>query len=464
MKLRLILLILLSSTINLLAQEERITIVGSRLEGKIIGGESVREVIGDVVMTQGEVRITCDRALQYIARNEAILTGNVIAKQDTITIYTQKGYYYGNEKYTFSDTTVKLDDGHITLTADKGYYYFDFDRAEFSDNVYLVDTSNTLQADRLIYYNDLDKAVSIGNVRIFDEKSEILADSLIHLRNNDLSFAFSNIKISYPENNIIITGGYLEDQGLENYTLITKDPVLTQIDTSDNGEVDTLIVISKQLEAYQDSTNKLVASDSVRILRGEFFSVNNYSIFLRKEDKIITYKRKDEPAQPIVWYENSQLTGDSITVALNKNKIDWINIIGSSFILSKIDKYEKRFDQISGKHTKMIFENNTLNRTEVEGNVLSFYYLFEGEEPNGVLKSSSERTVLLFNDNTVGDVKLYGSIKSEYHPENLIEGKEREFTLPSFMIHENKPDKKKYINSIPNFNANIPGRKIEIIQ
>ena len=32
---------------------------------------------------------------------------------------------------------------------------------------------------------------------------------------------------------------------------------------------------------------------------------------------------------------------------------------------------------------------------------------------------------------------------SEYHPENLVEGKEKEFTLPKFIFYENSPVKQK---------------------
>ncbi|MBU1096253.1 MAG: LPS export ABC transporter periplasmic protein LptC [Bacteroidetes bacterium] len=451
-KLSLMLILLLMVSIETFAQkDEKITILGDSLVGKYIDGQNIREILGNVVMTQGNVRITCKKAIQYLARNEAELIGDVVAVQDSITIYTERGFYFGNEKYTFSETPVKLNDGHITLTADKGYYYFDDDRAEFFNNVKLKDSVNTLLADQLIYYNNLDKAVSIGNVKIFDDKSEITADSLVHFRNKDLSYGYSNIKIQYPENNVIITGGYLKDDGVNKYTFISQNPALTQIDTSDNGQLDTLIVISKVMEAYQDSTKKLVASDSVKVIRSSFYSINNYSIMFRAKDEILTYKLETDVTQPIVWYENSQLTGDTVKVKFKDKKIKWIDVLGNSFVLSKEENYENRFNQISGERTIMYFDENKLQKTEVIGNVLSYYYVFEEDEPNGVLKSSSERAKLLFKDNTVSDVKLYGSIKSEFHPENLIKGKEREFTLPSFVLYTNKPDKKNILDVIPNF-------------
>ncbi|RPI71635.1 MAG: hypothetical protein EHM47_09785, partial [Ignavibacteriales bacterium] len=71
-------------------QDEYITVVGDSLVGKVINGESVREVYSNVVLTQGDVVITCNKAVQYIARNDADLSGNVIVKQDSLTITTEE--------------------------------------------------------------------------------------------------------------------------------------------------------------------------------------------------------------------------------------------------------------------------------------------------------------------------------------------------------------------------------------
>ena len=49
---------------------------------------------------------------------------------------------------------------------------------------------------------------------------------------------------------------------------------------------------------------------------------------------------------------------------------------------------------------------------------------------------------MMFEENTVIDVRLFQSVESEYHPENLVQGKEKEFTLPNFIIYNNKPELK----------------------
>ena len=438
------LFILLLSFTALQAQtnDDIIFIIGDSLKGKVINNESIREVMGNVIMTQDNIRITCNLAIQNITRNEAELIGNVVVTQDTITILTDKGYYFGNDKYTYSDTGVTLDDGHMVLIADEGYYYFNTKVAVFNQNVELIDTINNLSSDKLTYYNDLDKAVAVDDVTISSDKSTIYSDSLIHFRESNTTYAFKNITIENSENQMVITGEELIDEGELNYTKITGDPLLVKVDTSKSGQLDTLFIRSLMMESIEDSTNRLIATDSVIIIRGEFTSSNDISILYRDDDKIFTYKREDDLRSPVLWYTTSQLVGDSIDIYLDENQLDWIDIKKDALIISRKEGYDLRYDQISGDNIKLYFSNEGIEKTEVIGDVLSIYFIFEENEPNGLLKSSSNKAKMIFDDNKVIDVKLYGSIESEYHPENLIEGNELDFTLPSFFIYKFKPNKK----------------------
>lgn len=453
MKTRIYVIIFLFASVYIFPQEanSRITIVGNTLEGNRENGRNIRKVIGNVVMTQDNVRITCDIAIQDVDRNEAELIGNVVATQDTIIIKTQRAYYYGNKKYSLSKSPISLFDGHVTLTAKTGYYYFDEDKAVFTENVKLVDSINTMISKNLVYFNNDDKAIATGNVSITDGEVIIFADSLNHLRNEKITDAFFNIKVIDKKNNSVITGRELINYGLKNHTIIKGSPVFTQIDTSKNGEIDTLYIFAKIMESYDDSSKRFLARDSVKIIRRNFYSISNYAVMFRNEDKIFTFKNEKDETPPIMWYEESQLVGDSIYVFLKNNTIDFIKINRNAFILSQQKDYPNRFNQISGDSIYLYFIDDELKKTEVYSNVLSIYYLFEDDEANGLLKSSSERARLFFENKKVTDVKLYGSILSEYHPENLIKGKELEFTLPNFIIYTNKPIKNKLTLNIANF-------------
>lgn len=441
MKILIYIFFLFASLSNAQLKNEIIRVVGDSLIGRVENGVSYREVIGNVVMTQGNVRVTCNRSIQNITENSAELIGNVVVTQDTIVITSDKGYYFGDEKFIFSDSRVKLDDGHVVLTADSGYYYFDLKKAIFHSDVQLVDSVSILNSDGLTYFNDTQKAIAVGNVDISDSASTIFCDSLNHLREHSISYAFNNVKIVNLNQQLIIYGDELFDEGEKNYTRIEGNPLLIKIDSTENGSEDTLFIRAEIFEAVEDSTQKLIASDSVKIIRGDLFSVNNYSILFRQENKLVTYKRKNDKEAPVLWYTNSQLVGDSITIYMDVNRLDSIEIRDRAHILSKNENYEFRFDQISGENINLYFSEKGLDRTDVAIDVLSIYYMYDDETPNGVMKSSSNRAIMEFENNMVVAVSMYESVESEYHPENLVKGKELDFTLPSFIIYKNKPKK-----------------------
>ncbi|MDR3628359.1 MAG: OstA-like protein [Ignavibacteriaceae bacterium] len=449
-------IILLFAFANSFAQQQYITITGDKFVNSVLNGEMVREVINNVVLTQGNVRITCNHATQYLSRNEAELDGNVVATQDTLVITTSHGFYYGDERRAQSNVGVKLYDKKVTLTADTGVYYFDLDKAIFQHRVKLVDTASTLTSRQLVYFKKLGKSISVGNVKIIESKNIIYADTLVHFRDSRVSIADSRVKINSESNNSIIYGNHLEDYPDSSYTMVTKDPLFIQIDSSyvmkkdttaagiDSSRVlqlDTLVIRSLKMEAYRDTINIFKAEDSVQIVRGNFSSKNDFTKYFRGKRKIITFKLKPLAGQPVIWYDNSQLTGDSVAIILINNKIDQLEVFRNSFILSQNDKYKERYDQISGNKIIIHFDESGIHETEVFGGVHSIYYLYDNNEANGLSKSSSEHAKILFVNKRVDEVKLYSSPTSEFYPENKVTGSELSFTLPGYVKYNNRPVK-----------------------
>jgi lipopolysaccharide export system protein LptA len=430
-------------------QSKMITVIGDSLVGKMVSGESTREVYGNVNILQGNVKITCDKAIHFISRNEAELIGNVICTQDTLTIKTPRGYYYGNISKTESHSGVYLDDKKVILTADNGEYYFDENRAFFETKVKLYDTTTTLTSNQLTYFQQENRAIAIGDVVIFDGENQIVADTLEHFRDTKITFAFSNVRLINLNNNSEIYGEHLEDYRQQKYSKIDVKPLFVQVDTiyTDNEDgtksikLDTLFISSRLMEAYRDSSERFYAIDSVKIIKDEFASINDLTIFYRKDEKIVTEKSETGTKQPILWHQNSQLTGDSITIYLDDNKIKQLDVDGTSFMLSQNENYIERFDQTSSAQIKLYFEDSKINRAEFYGNVFSIYYMYDGETKNGLTKSNSASTTVMFEDNEVTEVKLYKNPVSEYYPENQVTGNEKTYLLPKFVIMQNKPAK-----------------------
>ena len=450
---------LLSSLLSFPQEKEMIVVIGDSLIGRVENGESIREVSGNVILTQGNVRITCSKAIQYLSRNDAELIGNVVATQDTLTIKTERGFYYGNLRKTSSNSGVILDDKKVILTADSGEYFFDENRAVFQSNVKLFDTASTLTSQQLTYLRNEDRAIATNNVKIIDSANTIFADTIDHFRKKQITFASGNVVIKNNENNSFVFGEHLEDYRQDKYTIIDKLPMLVQVDTSRSTDslgfetirLDTLFIQCKVMEVFREPVQKFIATDSVIIIRDLFSSKNDLTVYLKDEEKIITQKISDEHNQPVLWYDNSQLTGDSITIYIESKRIRELDVDGNAFMVSQNKNFNQRFDQSSASGIKMFFEDNKIQRAEFFGNVYSIYYLYEEEQPNGLMKANSKDAVILFEDNEVSEVKLYGNPGSEYYPEQQVYGNEKSYLLPKFIIINERPDKQKMyeqLNSI----------------
>ncbi len=213
--------------------------------------------------------------------------------------------------------------------------------------------------------------------------------------------------------------------------------------------LDTLIIKSRSMESWRDTTNLFKAEDSVKIWRGTFASLNDYSVYEKDDEKIITYRKKEGDMKPVLWNEQTQLTGDSIIIFLSDNEVKALEDIGNAFVLSPNDIYQDRFNQISGDGLIMYFNNGNITRVEVKGSVYNVYYMFNDEQrPNGLTQSSAESASLNFKGKKINEVRLYGSPKSEYYPENLVRGKEQTFALPKFNLVANRPVKSELIQQI----------------
>lgn len=452
----LLMIFLLLSMLSFSQQKEMIVVIGDSLIGRVVNGESIREVSGNVILTQGNVRITCRKAIQYLSRNDAELIGDVVATQDTLTIKTERGFYYGNLRKTSSNSGVILNDKKVILTADNGEYFFDENRAVFQSNVKLFDTTSTLTSQQLTYLRNEDRAIATNNVKIVDSVNTIFADTVDHFRKTQITFASGNVVIKNNENNSLVFGEHLEDYRQNKYTIIDKLPMLVQVDTSKSTDslgfetirLDTLFIQCKIMEVYREPVQKFIATDSVIIIRDLFSSKNDLTVYLKDEEKIITQKISDEHNQPVLWYDNSQLTGDSITIYIEDKRIRELDVDGNAFMVSQNKNFNQRFDQSSASSIKMFFEDNKIQRAEFFGNVYSIYYLYEEEQPNGLMKANSKDAVILFEDNEVSEVKLYGSPGSEYYPEQQVNGNEKSYLLPKFIFINGRPDKQKMYDQL----------------
>ncbi|MEJ5306261.1 MAG: OstA-like protein [Ignavibacteria bacterium] len=455
---KILLIFLLFASISFLkAQEIKVVqlINSDSLIGTVVNNERVRILFGNVQLIHEDIRIFCDKGIQYLQSNKAELEGNIKIIQGNQVLTTQKGFYFGNTKTAFGTKGITLYDGKITLKADSGEYFFDQKKAIFKGRVILYDDTTELKANILTYYTEEERAIAIGNVQVTQFENKIYSDTLDYFRKRRFSIARGNVIAFSTKDNLKIYSDYLENDENKKYTYVTGNPILIQIDTTSENKIDTLVISAEKMESYRDTSDIFFAIDSVKIWRNELSAVCDYAVYNKSEGKITTSTPNN--FQPLFWYSENFSYGDSVEIFVDENKIKFVNIYENAFLISKDTVMENRFNQMNGNFIQLRFatdelsEKNKLKEVFIVGNALSIYFLYDENEPSGLNKSSSDSALIVIEENKVTEVKLFGSPEGEYHPEEKIAGKEKEFLLSGFKWIENRPKKENLLARRGNF-------------
>ena len=426
-----------------------------KLEGKTINGQNVREATGNVNFEQGNIKVYCNSATQYLDANKVELHGNVKIYQDTLTVFTSNAIYFGNDKTAICSGGVILKDPKAILTANSGIYYFNLAKALFKGNVKIVNPeyiitsseltwyrntedsfakgdvvvitdSSVIYADNIDFYKTLGKTVGISRVKIVSDSSTITSDTLTNLSFEKKSIAKSNVKIVNEVNNVTIRGDYLENYEGKKYTFIKGNVKLMQVEK----ETDTLFIYSGQMEAFRNVPEYYVAKGNVEMIRTNFLSKSGHAIYMKTNSA--GKENISLMIDPVVWQDNMQMTGDSIHAELNARKLETIYVrkldslkkSKSSFVSIQnltVPDFNDRYDQISGNDITIYFNEGKIKHCEVQKNSNSIYFLYEEKKANGVNISEGENMFIYFDtDEKVEKIKIDKDPKGQFVPESLV--------------------------------------------
>jgi lipopolysaccharide export system protein LptA len=408
---------------SLLAQERNTVILKSadNLVGSVKNGEQIRELVGNVELLQGNVTLKCDRAIQYFSSNKIEIWGNVTVYQDTFLLFCQHASYYGDSRTTISPNKLKITDGHMTLISNSGKYNADLRQAEFYGNVEVKEIGNTVLSDTLIYQRDSSKLFCYSRVKVLSQenKSIAFADTLQYYRERQLS-------------------------------ILTGEPEFLLIDTTKNINhidsliTDTLLVIDtlfiKGLTLISDNAKKLIfANDSVKVFRNDF-SLSSNDLTYRVNDSIIIVR-----GLPVMWYENNQLTSDSMTIHLVEKSVKNITASRNGFLLSSIDSLSQNtYNQMVGDTIIIFFTKNRLDSSISDGKAIALYYIVDSNGISGAYKSIGNKIKIESEDNKIKNVKVYYGVEDIYYPYSMIVGNENLYNLPRFNIIMRRPNREDY--------------------
>lgn len=454
--------------------------------------EQYQVLNGNVVMRKGDMFMYCDSAYFYEESNSFDAFGNVRMEQgDTLFVYADELNYDGaselailyadfGKKVRLINKDVKLETdvfnydmlnevGYYTnggvltdkqnkLTSVAGEYHPNTKDAYFNYNVHLRSLQN---ADTLhIYTDSLDYNTATHIAKIVS-KSEIVnsdgviystsgiyntdtgvgdlykrslvvtkrgstltGDTLFYNRTKGFGEAFGGVIVTDSVRQVSLHGEYGFYDEIADSAFVTIRALAKEYSRGD-----TLYLHGDTINAYTepDSTKVTNAFHRVRFYRSDMQGICD-SLSMTDRDSIMYMYR-----HPVVWSDERQIFGNVIYLHLNDSTIDWARLPQFGFTAEHIA--EDCYNQLSGTDLTAWFNDSTLRRLYVEGNVQLIMFPMKNDSTyNKYVQTESSYMDSYYDHNTVDSIHFWPETTTKVVP--LYLARKNSYFLPKFAWYE----------------------------
>jgi len=226
---------------------------------------------------------------------------------------------------------------------------------------------------------------------------------------------------------VVMRGDYMELWEHKDFSFATDSAYAIYYDSGDSLYIhsDTLFF---HFDKEKEELKKLIARRNVRFYKSD----------MQGRCDTMTYLMSDSTIRmrvaPVLWTEDSQMTGDLIDIKTNGESIDFVLQKGNGFIVTQ-DSIEG-FNQIKGTDITSFFKNGNIHRVNIDGTTAESLYWIRDDDGGtiGIDVAKSETMVIEMQDNSISKIKSYKGICETMYPENDLNESSR--YLQGFKWHD----------------------------
>ena len=292
------------------------------LEGKIINGEKIQFLTGNIVITKGALTISSEQGRNYERTKIAYLYEDVTAKKENTILTCDTITFYSDENKILSKGDPRIVDENFELIADSIMVFTEQDSGIAFGNVYLKQKGQNIYADRIEYIKKPEKDgasfVAIGNVIIKDSSRVATCGRAKYDRNNESTIL------------------QIEPQIMENRQTLKGNEILLKYE---NELLETLYIPKKAFGVTPTQGFRKIQQDTIDFLDSiEFFdemegsSLRSYFT----DGKIDSMKLEGMASAIYHVFEDSlyegrnETSGDEIMISFKNSEISKMDINGGS--------------------------------------------------------------------------------------------------------------------------------------
>lgn len=446
-------------------------------------------LVGNVRFRKGDMFMYCDSAHFYESINSFDAFGNVRMEQgDTLFVYADELNYNGEDELAVlyadagkkvrlinRDVELKTDVFNYDLADERGFYevggeltdntnklvswegeYFPNTKyANFYTDVRLtgLNRQDTLRmyTDTLIYNTDSHVAELVSETLIVDKDGDIhstsgtyntntgfadlykrslittrrgntlTGDTLFFDRDTGIGEAFGNMVFTDSARQSSIAGDYGYYNDGADSAFVTGRALAKEYSRGD-----TLYLHGDTINAYitlPDSTRITNVYHGVRFYRSDIQGLCD-SLSMSEADSILYMYR-----HPVVWSDEKQVFGNVMHVHFNDSTADWARLPESGFLAEHIA--EDCYNQLSGSDMTTWFNDSTISRLYVEGNVMMISFPMENDSTyNKYAYLETSFMDVYFESDTVREAHFWPQTTTKIVP--LYLAKRKDYFLPKF--------------------------------
>jgi len=463
-----------------------ININADNLENKILDGQEVMILTGNVRFSQGMISGSSDKATQYKALNKIILEGNVEIKQDVMLMKAPIVEYDGINSNAKAENGVFLSDRDASVTARKGYYDLSRQKADFEGNVKANQAGTFISSDKLTYYRSSQTTYATGNVEVLSDSGkltsneltfvrltgETIANGKVILKNdtselycenfydskvNGLTTASKDVSLYDKKNNswlLADTLARIRDSSIIN---VPRNPTLLILDTTTTidslsgisvSRIDTLFIKSLTMTATTGDSSAFYAKDSVKLFRLNFAGVGTSLSYHQKSGEMVMHGN----GRQRVWYDSTELDCDSLVMQTKNKKIDKIYTFGKPFLTSLYEDttVKERVNQLSSQRMVLTVTNDTVRNLLAIDNAISLYFVSSDGKPSGINRATGDSLRVDFETNRPKGITVLSQTEGEYIPERFVKQRGAAYRLSTYERHsELHPRREDFHVSLP---------------
>jgi lipopolysaccharide export system protein LptA len=436
-----------------------------------VGDESIRKLIGNVILQQNDVLLYCDSALLYAESKKTKAFGNVrIVQENKFNARSRYLEYDGQTKDALLRQDVFLTDGEMnlttqelhyntrskiaryyvgatitnqeaTLTSKKGTYDSNIKQFYFKEKVRLKHPDFDLVADTLHYNNLSERADFFGPTDItskrtisyteagwykiktkesfftkegyvaIDSQQFIKADTIYFNESDDRGYCKGGVQMLDTVERTEIRGGHTIFDRKAGWNRVYQHPLLANF-----GDSDTLYLTADTIYQYKqgDTSSVLRAWNNTVITRADLL-VNCDSLSYVEVDSMFRLFEA-----PIIWSDEFQISAEYMELFTRDKEFDRLEMYREGFLVKEEDTV--RFSQIKGKNMTAWFENRQIARMDVKGNGESIYYV-ERDDGSfmGANKIESSDITIVMEDNRPVEITFYVKPVAVLHPIDQVD-------------------------------------------